>query len=201
MDNENSSKTNYLTPKEAAAALGVSPITLRQWAQKGDLPSIATQGGHRRFIEQDVTNFSEKINSQLKKAKETLRILVVDDDPEFSNYLTDMIGGLSQAIVTKKAADGFIAGKKLFVFQPHIVLLDLRMPDLSGVQVCKSAKHDPSTQYTRIIAMTGHSEPSEIEAVIGAGAECCLTKPIFKEQLLEAINTSKYPNIFTGSTA
>ncbi|MBV1916089.1 MAG: response regulator [Pseudomonadales bacterium] len=200
MDETDTAKTNYLTPKEVAATLGVSPITIRQWAQKGDLPSVMTQGGHRRFKEEDVSNFAQKISTQLKKTKETLRILIVDDDPEFSNYLEDILSSLSPSIVPKKAADGFAAGKELFLFQPHIVLLDLRMPGISGVEVCKSTKRDPSTQYTRIIAMTGHSESSEIETVIEAGAECCLTKPIFKEQLLEAINISKYPNIFTGST-
>ena len=197
MDETGIPKTNYLTPKEAAETLGVSPITIRQWAQKGDLASVTTQGGHRRFREEDVRKFAQKIGAQLRNAKDTLRILIVDDDREFSNYLADMLDGLSQAIVAKKARDGFAAGKDLFTFRPHIVLLDLRMPDLSGVQVCKSTKHDPSTQHTRIIAMTGYSESSEIEAVIDAGAECCLTKPIFKDQLLRAINVSKYPNIFS----
>ena len=195
------SAPNYLTPKEVAEMLGVSPVTVRQWAQKGDLPFITTQGGHRRFLEQDVTNFTQRITSRLGKTKETLRILIVDDDHQFSNYLEDILSNLSPAIIPKKASDGFAAGRELFVFQPHIVLLDLRMPNLSGIQVCKSAKQDPSTQYTRVIGMTGYGESSEIEAVVEAGAECCLTKPIFKEQLLEAINTSKYPNIFTGSTA
>ena len=195
------SAPNYLTPKEVAEIMGVSPVTVRQWAQKGDLPFITTQGGHRRFLEQDVTNLTQSIASRLSNAKETLRILIVDDDHQFSNYLETILSGLSPAIIPKKASDGFAAGRELFIFQPHIVLLDLRMPNLSGVQVCKSTMRDPSTQYTRVIAMTGYSESSEVEDVIKAGAECCLTKPIFKQQLLEAINTSKYPNIFTGSTA
>lgn len=201
MDGRRMSAPNYLTPKEVAEILGVSPITVRQWAQKGDLPFITTQGGHRRFLKQDVTNLTQRISSRLSNAKQTLRILIVDDDPEFSNYLEDILNDLSPAVVPKKASDGFAAGRELFLFQPHIVLLDLRMPNLSGVDVCKSTKRDPSTQYTRVIAMTGYSESSEVEAVIEAGAECCLTKPIFEKQLLEAIDFSKYPNIFTGSEA
>ena len=192
------SAPQYLTPKEVAKILGVSPITVRQWAQKGVLPFITTQGGHRRFLEEDVAALSQRITSRLSKVKETLRILIVDDDHQFLNYLEDILTDLSPAIIPKKASDGFAAGRELFVFQPHIVLLDLRMPNLSGVDVCKSTKRDPSTQHTRVIAMTGYSEPSEVEAVLAAGAECCLTKPVFKEQLLEAIKTSKYPNIFTG---
>ena len=190
----------YLTPKEAADVLGVSPITIRQWAQKGDLPSTTTHGGHRRFRKDDVMKFASRISSQISNIKATLRILIVDDDREFSNYLFDMLSSLSPSIVPKKAADGFAAGKELFLFEPHIVLLDIRMPTLSGIQICKSTKLDPSTQYTRIIAMTGYSEPSETDAIIEAGAECCLTKPIHKKQILEAINTSKYPKIFTVST-
>ena len=189
---------DYITPKEASVILGVSPVTIRQWAQKGTLPSVTTAGGHRRFRRTDVTAYSSQIGSQLAKTKDTLRVLIVDDDREFSNYLVDTLSSLSPAIVTKKAPDGFAAGKKLFVFRPHIVLLDLRMPDLSGVQVCKSAKKDPGTQHTRIIAMTGYSDSEEIDAVIEAGAERCLSKPINKATLLEAINPAKYANIFTG---
>jgi len=189
---------DYITPKEASVILGVSPITIRQWAQKGTLPSITTAGGHRRFRLTDVTAYSEQIGSQLAKTKDTLRVLIVDDDREFSNYLVDTLSSISPAIVTKKALDGFAAGKKLFIFRPHIVLLDLRMPDLSGVQVCQSTKKDPGTQHTRIIAMTGYSDSEEIDAVLDAGAELCLSKPINKASLIKAINPAKYAHIFTG---
>ena len=196
MDDKNLPSADYLTPKEAAAILGVSPITIRQWAQKNDLPSFTTQGGHRRFRKEDIEDFSLNIESKIKRVKQTLRVLIVDDDREFSNYLTDILSSLSPLIKSKKAADGFVAGKELFIYRPHIVLLDIRMPNLSGIQVCKSTKLDPSTEHTRVIAMTGYSEPAEVEAVIAAGAECCLSKPIFKKELLQALNLSKYPTIF-----
>ncbi|HED18958.1 MAG TPA: helix-turn-helix domain-containing protein, partial [Gammaproteobacteria bacterium] len=45
---------SYLTPNDVATLLMVSPVTVRQWAQKGGLSALTTPGGHRRFLRHDV---------------------------------------------------------------------------------------------------------------------------------------------------
>ena len=50
---------NYYTPNEVAQLFMVSPVTVRQWAQKGLLHAALTAGGHRRFLHQELIRFAE----------------------------------------------------------------------------------------------------------------------------------------------
>lgn len=52
------SEKRYLTPNEVAEMLLVSPITVRQWAQRGLIRATTTPGGHRRFLKRDVESFA-----------------------------------------------------------------------------------------------------------------------------------------------
>ena len=52
-------KENWLSLKQAAERLGIHPITLRRWADNGELPTLLTPGGHRRFAVADLDRFAE----------------------------------------------------------------------------------------------------------------------------------------------
>ena len=187
MNHRKKAKT-YLTPNDVAELLMVSPVTVRQWAQKGGLNALTTPGGHRRFLRHDVERFAREhgIALQPPDAQE-LRILIVDDDEQLAGYLVELLRDQSETIVTQTAYDGFDAGVKLQTFQPHIMLLDLMMPGLDGFAVCRRMQEDPATKAVRIIAMTGFYSPENVERILNAGAEVCLPKPLPKDALLEAI--------------
>lgn len=178
---------DVLTPQQVAELLIVSPVTVRQWAQKGELRALITPGGHRRFRLRDVERFARERGISLQFSEEVLRILVVDDDPQLSGYLVEVLGSLSTPVETEVARDGFDAGRKVLKFRPDIVLLDLMMPGLDGFEVCRRLKQDPATSDVRIIAMTGYPSPGNIERIRAAGAEVCLPKPIGIQALLDAI--------------
>lgn len=180
----------YLTPNEVAEMMMVSPVTVRQWAAKGDLPALTTPGGHRRFVRQDVEDFARKRGlTLLPNPSSQMRVLIVDDDVQFSSYLCELLKRNCQEIYVDQAYDGFEAGQKIEVFQPNIVLLDLMMPGINGYQVCRRIKEDPRTKAVRVIAMTGYPSDENIERIIGEGAEICLAKPIQKDELLGLIQT------------
>lgn len=183
----------YLTPNDVGKLLMVSPITVRQWAQKGELPSLATPGGHRRFLREDLIRFAKRRGLSLAlPGSDEPRILVVDDDEPFAAYLLDLFAVLDKPVVTDIAHDGFEAGRKVQTFQPHIVLLDLMMPGINGFEVCRSLKEDPSTSATRVIAMTGYSSSENRARILAAGAEQCLAKPFDRTTLLDAIGFSAH---------
>ena len=83
---------DWLTPNEVADLLMVSPVTVRQWAQKGLLEARTTPGGHRRFSIDAIRQFAirEGMSSRLE-GKAGLSILVVDDDDRIRNLLKDII--------------------------------------------------------------------------------------------------------------
>ncbi len=166
----------------------VSPVTVRQWAQKGQLHALTTPGGHRRFTRQEVERFAREHELTLQPAPDPrLRILIVDDDKQFSGYLVELLTGLSTEVVVETASDGFEAGQKIQTFQAHIVLLDLMMPGMNGFQVCRMLKSAPATKGIRIIAMTAYPGKENVDLIMAAGAEKCLSKPLEAEALLQAI--------------
>lgn len=179
---------NYLTPNEVADMLMVSPVTVRQWAQKGMLTSLTTPGGHRRYTKQHIELFARKHGiSFLPPAHDNLRILIVDDDEQLARYIYEVLSIHPDEIKLQTAPNGFEAGCQIQAFKPDIILLDLMMPGLDGFSVCRLLKDDPGSSAIRIIAMTGYHTPDNVEQVINAGAETCLAKPLQLDALFEAI--------------
>jgi len=180
----------YLTPTEAAALLMVAPVTLRAWAAKGLLRAQATAGGHRRFLRRDLERFAHdrglRLSDRIPESSD-LRVLVVDDDRLFADFLVDFLG--SRGAQALACYDGFAAGRRVESYAPDVVLLDLMMPGIDGIEVCRGLKADRNTRHIRVIAMTGYPSDANQSAMLGVGAETCLSKPIDHERLLDAIGS------------
>lgn len=109
-----------------------------------------------------------------------VRILIIDDDVGLRGALLAVFAALPryQALAAAGAEDGLlIAG----TFRPHIVLLDLRMPGLNGVEFCRAIKADPATSSARVLAMS--ALPEHEERMREAGADAFLAKPFTLIQL------------------
>ena len=177
-----------LSPAEAAARLGVAPVTLRKWAQKGALPAHTTVGRHRRFAEADLARFAQEHGmTLLTPACDERRILIVEDDRQLSMFISEALATLDPAPEVDVAYDGFEAGRKLQRWQPHLVLLDLMLPGIDGFAICRALKDDPSTRAIRIVAMTGYDSADNVRRILAAGAEICLSKPFSTRELLAAL--------------
>lgn len=178
----------YLTPNQVAELLMVSPTAVRQWAEKGELSALTTPGGHRRFLPREVERFARKRGVTLNVGENgALRVLIVDDNAPLTRYLKALLAGFPEQVVVDAASDGFVAGLKIREFAPDVVLLDLMMPGLNGFEVCRLLKSDPKTTSVRVIAMTGHPSPGNVEQIRNAGAEVCLSKPLDESVLLNLL--------------
>lgn len=182
-----------LSPKEVALQLGVSPVTVRYWAQEKKLAFITTPGGHRRFKQADVDEF---VKQYTNRQPSKISILIIDDDVQHANFLNDYIQQMKLDINTGIANDGFEAGQLIYDLKPELVLLDLMMPGLDGFSVCQRIKGNPATKNTKIVAMTGFPSDENVERILKAGAEQCLTKPInfgvLSNIILKAVNMHIY---------
>jgi len=172
---DKASQSALLTPKEVAQQLGVAPVTIRLWAQENKLVFTTTPGGHRRFKQQDIDDF---VAQHMNKTHNQLSVLIVDDNEQHAEFLQEYIHLLNADIITNIAYDGFDSGQLIFEIKPDLILLDLIMPGMDGYSVCQRIKQNPATANIRIIAMTGFSTPDNIERILKAGAETCLSKPI-----------------------
>jgi len=113
-----------------------------------------------------------------------MRVLIVDDELEWQELLTEVIGGATDNVYIESAVDGYEARQKVRWFKPDIVLLDLGMPGIDGVELCQTIKSDPQTRSIRIIAITGKATQENIDNLLAAGAEHCLGKPLDYNELL-----------------
>ncbi len=172
----------YLTPQEVAEWMMVSPVTVRGWAQKGLLQAEVTPGGHRRFRREEVERFARQWNPAGNKGP--LRVLIVDDDRAVLGFLKELLEGGSYPVQVEIAENGFEAGRKVHLFQPDVVLLDLMMPGIRGTEVCRQIKQIPGHSDVRVIAMSGYLTPENEAELLAAGAEVCLAKPIDTTRLL-----------------
>ncbi len=178
----------YLAPNELAELLMVSPVTVRHWANKGWIKAVLTPGGHRRFVREEVEKFARARGLSLQPPGDgSLRVLVVDDEPDVCTAICELLGALPEEIKTEAANGGFEAGLAVHAFRPHIVLLDLMMPDMDGFEVCRKLRDDPATGSVRVVAMTGYYSEDNARRIIAAGAERCLRKPIDPDELIEAL--------------
>lgn len=183
--------TEYLTPAEVAKRFLVSPITVRQWADKGWLNAIVTPGGHRRFALEEVERFARErarnTSGKTEISRETPRLLVVDDDIQFAGFLAELLESHFSALDIRVVHDGFNAGRQVQRFAPHLILLDLMMPGIDGFQVCSGLKNDPLTQEIDIIAMTGFFVPENVNRILACGAKACFNKPLDLPTFLAAV--------------
>lgn len=183
--NEDYKNKPYLTPHEVAQWMMVSPVTVRGWAQKGLLQAEVTPGGHRRFRREEVERFARQWNPAGNPGP--LRVLIVDDDRAVVGFLKELLEGGSHAVQVEIADNGFEAGRKVHLFRPDVVLLDLMMPGIRGTEVCRLIKQIPGQAEVRVIAMSGYLTPENEAELLAAGAETCLAKPIDTARLLQLL--------------
>jgi two-component system phosphate regulon response regulator PhoB len=110
------------------------------------------------------------------------KILVVDDEPEAIELVEF---NLKQAgFDVASAADGAEALKKARALQPSLIVLDLMLPEMDGLEVCKILRREPATKAIPIIMLT--AKAAEIDRVLGLelGADDYLTKPFSPRELV-----------------
>lgn len=110
------------------------------------------------------------------------RILIADDNPQGVELLEAYLAGTEYELAV--AVDGDEALRKVKEFRPDVVLLDVMMPKMSGFEVCKRVKADPSTAGIMVLMVTALDQPSDIDRAVDAKTDDFLTKPINKAELL-----------------
>jgi len=113
------------------------------------------------------------------------RILIADDNEANVELMEAYLSDLECEI--RIAVDGRDTLDKVASFQPHLILLDIMMPRLSGFEVCKQLKSNPTTSGIMILMVTALNEPGDIERAVDAGTDDFLSKPVNKIELLKRV--------------
>lgn len=114
------------------------------------------------------------------------RILAVDDEPEAVELVEFNLKKAGFQVIT--ATDGAAALKKARSDQPDLIVLDLMMPEIDGLEVCKILRRDPDTARIPIIMLT--AKAAEVDRIVGLelGADDYITKPFSPRELVLRVN-------------
>lgn len=111
-------------------------------------------------------------------------VVIVEDDPDVASFLETT---LNEVCETRVAADGVAARRMLDQLTPDLVVLDIRLPHVSGVELCQMIRSDEHLRRTPILVVTGFPESPDIEIVRDMGVHHILAKPVTARRLMEAI--------------
>ena len=124
-------------------------------------------------------------SSKTPTATPRSRVLIADDNEPNRELLEVYLAELDCEIAT--AVDGRDTLDKVASFRPHVILLDVMMPKLSGFEVCERLKSDPATSPIMILMVTALGELGDIERAVEAGTDDFLSKPVNKVELVKRV--------------
>ena len=113
------------------------------------------------------------------------RILVVEDDPDIMRILTHALTGAGFKVIP--AYGGEDAIRKVKLHKPDLVLTDLSMPKVSGVEVIDAIKGDPETEHIPVVAVTAHVWDSIAQAAGQVGCDGYISKPFSTKQIIQEV--------------
>ena len=177
---KNATKTIYTT-HEVSRLLHVNPRSVINWIEQSLLQSYRTPGGHRRIRHDDLMAFLRKhqIPTPASLVADKFSILIVDDDQEIIDLLKAYLERQAPYEIAA-AADGITALIEVGRVKPDLLILDIMIPGVDGVEVCRRIKADSSNK-TAIIAISGTTERQS--QVLEAGADAFMLKPVDMDKL------------------
>lgn len=115
------------------------------------------------------------------------KILVVDDDPDIVEILRYNLSLAGYEV--KSASNGKECIKKAKLFLPQIILLDVMMPEMDGIEACSLLQKIPSLVNTRVIFLSARNEEYTQLSAFDAGADDYISKPVKPKILLKKITS------------
>jgi CheY-like chemotaxis protein len=109
-------------------------------------------------------------------AEDQKTVIVVEDEPDAAELFAEMMRVSGYRVLKTYSSTPAISliGKE----HPDVVILDIMMPDISGLEVLRFMRRDPKLKSTPVIVVSARSMPSDIKEGLEAGATIYLTKPV-----------------------
>ena len=118
-------------------------------------------------------------------AHKSLRFFVVDDDPAMTTLMTTLIEQAGHAAKSNNSSLAALA--EILVEKPDVVIVDLMMPELDGIDLCSMLRAKPSTSGLKILIVSAKSYEFDRKRAFGAGADSFIQKPISAENFMPRV--------------
>ena len=115
-------------------------------------------------------------------------IMVVDDEPDIRNLVQEILE--DEGFEVAVAEDAVRARKLIGTFQPDLILLDIMLPEASGLDLCQMLKNDPRYARIPIVIISAKTQLEDVDRGLQAGAVSYLLKPVAKEELVTTVKSA-----------
>jgi CheY-like chemotaxis protein len=110
------------------------------------------------------------------------RVLIVEDDPEPRRFYSTALAGVG--FVIEQAHNGYQALEKAFASPPDLILTDIAVPGMDGIELCRRLRADLRTRGIPLLAISGYDDRHYPDRARLAGADCVLAKPFDADNLI-----------------
>lgn len=125
-----------------------------------------------------------------------VRILLVDDHPVVRQGLKSLLQGRPEWEVVGEASDGIEAVEKVSTLQPDVVVLDVTMPRMNGIEACRLIQQ--KAPQREVLFVTQHDSPQMMREALAAGARGYVLKSNLARDLVEAVEAVSQHKEFTA---
>lgn len=176
------------TTGEVARRCGVTKRTVVKWIESGRLRGYTIPGSrHRRVAAADLAAFMKAHGiPDAEGAIPRRRILIVDDDPDIAELLRD---ALRERYEIEVAATALEAAARVPVFRPDALLVDVRLPDVNGLELCRQLRAMMPDGAAPVLAMSAYGSEVDPSEVRRSGAVAFLPKPLPLAELKKRIRS------------
>ncbi len=184
---------SLLTSYQVGALLQVNPSSINKWVKDGRIPAFRTPGGHRRIRAADLVAFLKHHEMPVPRALASAtkrRLLIVDDDPKQLEALGRLFKMHTDRVDVTMVSNGVDALVQIGSVKPHVAVLDVFMPMVDGLEVCRRLKGSPDTAGIRIIITSGQLTPEIEKNALAAGADVVTPKPIDTAIVMREVDMS-----------
>jgi DNA-binding NarL/FixJ family response regulator len=116
----------------------------------------------------------------------SIRVLVVEDYEPFQRFVTSMLEALPELQIICKVSDGLEAVQKAEELQPDLILLDIGLPSLNGIEVARQIRK--LSPESKILFVSQESSADVVRGALGTGAQGFVVKSDARRELLEGVN-------------
>ena len=179
---------DILTTGEVAKICNVAPRTVSKWFDSGQLRGYRIPGSKDRRIPLNaLIRFMKVHNIPLDGLQSgQTRVLIVDSESEILDVLEKVLSEQANYEV-QTAHTGFAAGVACEKFRPHVMLLDMHLPDLQGEAILKQIRDNSDLELTKIVAISGKLTDGQAQHLLNNGFDGYLKKPFHVRQVIEAV--------------
>lgn len=179
-----------LTSHQVSELIQVNPSSVNNWVKDGRLRAFRTPGGHRRIRARDLADFlaahQMPIPRELRFATKR-RVLMVDDEAKQLSAFARMLEPYADRLEVHTADNGIDALMMVPTLEPHLIVMDIFMPNIDGLEVCRRLRANPKTTGIDVIVVSGSLNEATRAEALAAGAQRCIEKPIDPQAIFGAL--------------